>query len=547
LNKLLEFEQIIQKILLKKPEDCTKEDKALLAVEWHNCAESFYYFLEHYVQIQKTPSPNDPNSGGVINFVPPEHVKKYVAYLLSKRFISVLKARQIYISTVTSAYFMWYFLFHDNANIKLFSVGEQEAGELLSKGKRIYNLLPTFLRYPRFVPDNTLEIGIPSMNSRIQAMPATEHATIGETASIIVYDEHAQHPYATENWIIAKPTIDSSGGQVISVFTADPWDNGNFATKLYLDGKAGKNGFATLFFPFNVLPERTEEWYQARMNELSDDDLKGLTRELYMYKNYPRSESESLSSPTTTIAFDKVALDSMKDDTRFMPRIKIEREINDNYINIYQDFHLGNYYIAGSDISEGVGKDYNITVIMNAKTGVVVADILDNTLSPDKFAEQNLALLAVYNNPLWYPEANLWGSAMINVARELGYKHFGYRDVKRTKIGWYTEEKSRMELFGLLIPAINNRQITIPNPKGLEQFYTLIKNADKKGRVEARSGGHDDYPIAVGICWAKKDEVIAPQSYSPLQTLHWNKKTGSEEILERAKLLAREAMNEAHD
>jgi len=38
----------------------------------------------------------------------------------------------------------------------------------------------------------------------------------------------------------------------------------------------------------------------------------------------------------------------------------------------------------------------------------------------------------------------------------------------------------------------------VPNEEGLGEFYSLIHNT-KKRRIEAQSGSHDDYPMAVGI------------------------------------------------
>jgi hypothetical protein len=79
-------------------------------------------------------------------------------------------------------------------------------------------------------------------------------------------------------------------------------------------------------------------------------------------------------------------------------------------------------------------------------------------------------------------------------------------------------------LFGLLIPAINDYQIRIYNREGLEQFYGIIRNMEpgKDGKIEAMGGKHDDYPIAVGIAWCKKEEVrIEPFDFPVIDTLHF--------------------------
>ena len=80
-----------------------------------------------------------------------------------------------------------------------------------------------------------------------------------------------------------------------------------------------------------------------------------------------------------------------------------------------------------------------------------------------------------------------------------------------------------MDLFASLIPAINNYQITIFNAKGVQQFGSMIRNADKSGRIEARPGANDDYPIAVGICWLMKKMVTLSTVDNPvIESIHFN-------------------------
>ena len=89
-------------------------------------------------------------------------------------------------------------------------------------------------------------------------------------------------------------------------------------------------------------------------------------------------------------------------------------------------------------------------------------------------------------------------------------------------------------MFAGLIPAINNYQISIFNAKGIEQLGTLIRNADKQGRIEARSGGHDDYPIAVGICWLMRKGIsLAPLDVTGVDSLHFEETDAKSEVMER--------------
>lgn len=458
----------------------------------------------------------------------------FKAYL-TKRYISVLKARQIYVSYATALYVLWFAMFHRGANVLLYSKGEKEAFELLAKCYRLYGQLPNFLRKLAKEPPSKEELVFPLMdNSTIRALPSTTTAGIGMTASMVVFDEHDEHFYAGAHFDAVFPTIERSKGQFISVFTSISTNPQTLAKNIFngSDLRENINGFTGLFFPFDCVPDRDEKWYEETKNNISTDELFGLTPELYMHRQYPRDIDEALSPPQTSLAFDRKVINEMMDDCRNPVNKESWGDIDPDVCHIYKDYHIGNFYIAATDVSLGVGKDFNVTAIMDIKTGEIVADILSQYLAPELLAFHSVELLRRYHSPLWWIESNLWGRTVIKKALELGYKRLGYKGDKNpsppytdediSKFGFTTEEKSRGDLFGLLIPAINDYQIKMYNQQGLSQFYGIIRNAAKNGRIEAMSSKHDDYPVAVGICWLKKGDVrtIAFES-KPIETLHF--------------------------
>ena len=506
-------------------------------IEYQACAQDFKRFLR-WMRVVNPPVPGQTGDA-IIPFVFYPHLLKTIGSLLSDKRISILKARQIGLSTLIAAYILWYALFHQGAKILLFSKGQPEAKELLSKCHSMHDQLPHFLRSP-INPDSTEELGFPAQESLIKAFPSTESAGVGETASIVVCDEHALHPYADPNFTVVKPTVDR-GAQYISVFTTHPTNNNNLASTLFLDALAGKNGFTPLFFPYDVIPGRDEAWYERTKKETPERDREGLTPDLYMLRNYPRSIEEAFTVPQTVAAFNKDAVDRMEEQAKTGLRVIVEADgVDYRYVNIYRPFQLGQTYVASSDVSEGVGADYNVTCVMNTRTGEIVADILSNTLKLEEFAYQTYLLLGLYKTPKYWPEFNYLGHQFVPIILNLRYPNLGYRDTdnKREKPGWVTNDKSRTELFagGInkqgkafmgLIPAVDNNQITIYNMDGIQQFRDLIRNSKKNGRIEAKAGGHDDYPIAAGICWIKamevqKAEILVPIAVSYKESMSWS-------------------------
>lgn len=523
-----EYEALLEKCAYKELKDLSEEELAIVYIEKRRVEESFLRFLK-WVRLIVAPVAGQTGKG-IEKFQITPHLEKFIKALLTEPLIAVLKARQIYISTTLAAYHLWLARSKLGANVLLFSKGQPEAKELLAKSYRIYDLLPPFMKY-RIDPDSTEEMGFPIKKSIIKAFPSTQSAGISYTASCLTCDEHAAHPYADENYMSSKPTRDA-GGQFISVFTADPYSNDNLATILFQDALAGKNGFKPLFFPWDVIEGRDGNWLQERMREIPEKEAGRLSPALYKAKMYPSSIEEALSQTMDVVVFNRNVLNTMMEDVRGQIN-EGEGDVDSKICHIYKDFHIGNHYAAATDVSLGVGGDYNVTVIMDVKAGDIVADILSRDISPEVLALHSVALLKHYHSPRWWIEHNLYGRTVIKKAVELGYKRLGYRGEKPIiwsqiddnetlkRVGFFTDEKSRGDLFGELIPAINDHQIRIYNAAGLKQFQEMIRNADKGGKIEARSGQHDDYVIAVGICWLKKDDIIEVGTPTPMRTLDW--------------------------
>jgi hypothetical protein len=479
---------------------------------------SLVQFLK-YVKLVVPPTMDNP--GGVIPFQLWEHTKELFRCLLTERLIELLKSRQIGASWAVAVFSVWCALSREGDSTLLFSKGKTEAAELLGKCQRVYDALPPFLKL-REDPKSTTEMGFPSMKSSIKAFAATETAGISFTASRIIADEHIEHPFAEENYLASKPCIDA-GGQFVGIFTINKAKLSSLPVSLFKGGMEKKNGFKSLFFGWESVPNRTNEWYDKTKLSIPESELGTLTPDMYMACNYPASIQEALAPSQTIAAFELTSLDWMISECR--NPVKVD-DLDNNIIHIYKPFSLGNFYVAATDTSHGLGKDYAITVVLNVVTGEVVADIMSNVISPEELGAQSVNLLKLYRNPLWFPEDNDWGRVTILTAQSLGYKNFGYQDKAKTKIGYKTVggETGRDALWGSLIPAINNRQVIVYNKLGVMQFYDVIRNAEKGGRIEAMAGRHDDYPMALAIAWFKRKEVrIYKEPTQPIDTLHFQR------------------------
>ena len=452
-------------------------DELADSAELHLARNYFSRFLP-FIRILEPP----PGRGN-IPFEPWPHLMEVCDILDSKKLLVWLKSRQTGASWLLAAYSLWMAQYHHGAVILLLSQGEEEAKKLLGKCKYIYEMLPPGLRVQTGI-DSRQELTFPSMASAITALPSTEKAGRSITASLIIMDEADFHEYAESSFAAVKPTIDDSGGQLIMVSTSNATSSGSLFKTMYRE--APKNGFSKVFYGWNVRPGRDNAWYDERKNEYHDTAL--------FEKEYPSTEEEALSPPRTISAFDSEKLNAMRDDLR----TPIEKmQCGTATANIYQDFSPGKRYVAATDTAHGTGGDNAVTVVMDAQTGYVVADIMNNLIPPDQLGLASAQLLERYKDPLWAIEDNDWGQTTISTAQRIRYPRIFYRD--EGKPGWHTDEHSRVRLYSGLMEAVHSRLIVIPNEDGLAEFYSLIQNPKKGGRVEAQQGSKDDYPLAVGM------------------------------------------------
>ena len=124
---------------------------SMKVIEYQVCAKDFKRFLR-WVRVVNPPVPGQTGDA-IIPFVIYPHLLKTINTFASERLISILKARQIYLSTLTAAYILWYAMFHQGAKILVFSKGQPEAKQILSKCHSMYDQLPHFLRSPIY-PDS---------------------------------------------------------------------------------------------------------------------------------------------------------------------------------------------------------------------------------------------------------------------------------------------------------------------------------------------------------------------------------------------------------
>lgn len=167
----------------------------------------------------------------------------------------VLKARQVGVSWLLAAYALYRAQYQASSVVLVLSQGQAESYELARKVRSLWESLPARLQRP-LTTDSAGELAWQG-GGRLLALPATQRAGRGYTATLVVADEAAYHPWAQSNYAAYKPALDG-GGQFLAVSTA----NGatGFFHDLYWASAQGETPYEARFVPWYARPGRDEGW-----------------------------------------------------------------------------------------------------------------------------------------------------------------------------------------------------------------------------------------------------------------------------------------------
>ena len=422
----------------------------------------------------------DATTNQIVKYEMWPHLVEFIKFIVEYQQVITLKSKQVGVSWTLAALALWW-CYKTGSNVIMISKGESEAKELLRKARFIYSQLPKYLQL-EVDREGAEQISFKTTHSRIHTLPSTEYAGVGETASLVIWDENEFHPNDKENWAHLKPTIDA-GAKGVVVSTADPTKiNSHFKT-LWREARNGNNNFYPIFIPWNAVPGRNQDW------------LERVKRDYYLEwqfrADYPDTEEEALSPLLGRGFFDGPTLKKLQDEA-----IKPE-EVRQGCIYIYHRPKVGTQYIAGVDMAEGRGGDYSVLWI-EGKEGLsreLVAVMHSNQVLPDMFSYMSYELLKEFYVPRVVCGADAWGQMFIDCMLGLGYPRdkFYATDKKREKLGYVESGKTRDNDLVQMEKALRGG-LKIHYLPAIEEFFAF--QIGDNGRIEAAEGSHDDLVMA---------------------------------------------------
>lgn len=458
--------------------------------EWLKCSTSCAYFIYNYGYIY------DAVMGDWIPFHLWDPQITALDTILNNRLVAILKARQLGMTWLVLSIIIWKMLYRPAFTALLFSRRETEAIYLLGpqRLRGIYRRLPQWMKVRQILADASHE-WILSNGSVAYGFPTT--AGDSYTASLAFVDECDLVPDLNKLMGAVKPTIDAGGSMILLSRSNKDTPDSTFK-RIYLEAKAHKNGWASIFLPWSAHPHRDAVWYATQKQDIYSrtgvlDDL---------YQQYPTTDEEALR-PTT--ANRRIPWQWLINCYEF--KLAIEEpnisSVPQGMLSVYCEPSILQDYTIGIDPAEGnPSSDYSVVVVVNTRTLEQCA-VISGQIEPDVLTSYAIALSKWYNNAKLLPERNNHGHVVLQILNDEATVRNDVLVGLDGKTGWMSSSRGKAIMYDYLVEEMRNGNVTIHDEATKTQL-SLIEGSSLK----APEGKHDD--LAVGMALAVTGAVMKP-------------------------------------
>lgn len=467
--------------------------KEQIKEEIRKCGQDPIYFLKNYVRIAHP-------LRGVIPFTTYDFQDDLLKDFNDYRFNIVLKARQLGISTIVAGYAAWLMLFRREKTVLVVATKFKTAANLVVKVKKMIKSVPDWLRISEITIDNQASFELAN-GSQIKASTTSKNDSgRSEALSLLIVDEAAFVENMEDLWTGIKPTI-TTGGRCIALST--PNGVGNWFYKTYVGAEAGTNDFHHTMLPWDVHPDRDENWFQE---EIRNMDRRKIAQE---YECAFNMSGETVVNPDD--------IERMKKYVEAIDKEPIKTGFDRNYW-IWENPIPGQAYVVSVDVARGDGNDYSVFHVMKITSDKMeqVAEY-QGKMNHDMFAIQVAQAGKEYGHCLIIVENNMLGFNVLDKLIAMEYPNLywsskgshEYVDQFTAETsdsgivpGFTTTMKTRPLIIAKMEEFIRNRILVINSTRTIREMETFVWN---NGKPEALRGYNDDLILALSIaCWVKE-------------------------------------------
>jgi len=191
------------------------EDKGMQILEMEKCRRDVRHWLFNWVMTKDEHDDINPYKSFPLKSYLIDIINAWETHNL----LLIPKSRQMMITWLIISLYLWDVMFKRGRLVFFQSKKEKDADELLLRCLTIIENFPNWLK-PKF-KYKYCELEIPTMNSRIKAIPQGGDQLRSYTASGVFIDEMAFMPEARDTITACKPAI-VGGGKITCVSSANP-------------------------------------------------------------------------------------------------------------------------------------------------------------------------------------------------------------------------------------------------------------------------------------------------------------------------------------
>lgn len=323
--------------------------------------------------------------------------RELLEWILDNDQTILLKGRQLGVTWVACGLALWYLLYRPGTDVLIFSIGEDEAKEVveriwgmfisLRENPATQHLLndvkvitpsrgkpSTVIKVEHTMPDGTTRI------STIEGMTSSENKGHSRSAALVIFDELARNAAARALWKGIVPATADHGGKIVGISTAnglsDDKGDGNYFH--YLWSKAGTTVFPLLktsFLGWWLHPARDDAWYAT----VSLDDAEKAEQypnnpdEAFLLSGSPYFSTEALKHYSRNIAKPLANYGWELDPAR--PNVAKLTKMDGGPIEVYARPEKNRKYAIGADVATGSGTDFSVAAVIDLHTGAPAAQL----------------------------------------------------------------------------------------------------------------------------------------------------------------------------
>lgn len=364
------------------------------------CRKNILYFAENFFYITNLDE-------GKIKIKLRPFQKRILRGLRDNRFVCLLASRQIGKTTLMTIYALWISCFFEDQRILIVANKEQTAINIFKRVRMAYEKLPNYLK------PGAVEYGKTSMSlgngSSIGISTTSSDAGRGDSCNCLILDELAfiDDHLVKDFWKSVYPIISSSKKSKIFI-ASTPKGTGNLFHDLYtgaLESDPEKNnGWHAERVDWWEVPGRDEKWKQNTIRELGSKE--------FFDQEFGNVFLETGESAVNEELFERLKVDCSEPSYVY----------DDGKYLLWEEPSSDRLYVAGVDVSEGVGEAASVIQILDItdlREIRQVAEYHDRNIIPINFTTKVHEILQHWGSPPALIERNNCGAQIVDQLRHV--------------------------------------------------------------------------------------------------------------------------------